>query len=196
MLSSTVFAQMEAYRWKSTFTSSGALKLGISTDNAAGGVYTTADSADSINRWKNATSHLNLSTTSFSSSNVDIMAVSKQTWFNNGWGDDVFAFSQMYDGSFQCNSYVFTNNCKSSNSISYAAIYINVEKNPAGLFTSAATNTDRRRGIIAHELGHVFTLKHNGLIGVNSIMQQDTINDSRWVSSPAPIDISDINNNY
>ncbi|MGF7048039.1 hypothetical protein J2T13_002545 [Paenibacillus sp. DS2015] len=196
ILSSTVFAQMESYRWKSTFTSTGALKLGISTQYAAGGSYTATDITNGISHWKNATTNLNLSTTSFSNSNVDIMAVSEEQWFNNGWGDDTYAFSQLYDGSFQCNSGITTNYCNSSNSISYAAIYINYEKSTGGLLTSAATKTDRRRGIVAHELGHVFTIHHNGLIGVDSIMKQATFNDNNWVSSPALVDISDINNNY
>ncbi|MEK4661694.1 matrixin family metalloprotease [Priestia sp. FSL H7-0729] len=193
-ISSNVFAQMEPYKWKSSFIKSGKLTVKISTEYATGGDYTSTDLAEGINRWKNTSANLNLSTASFASSNIDIRAVNAQTWNNNGWGSNTYAWTQPYDGTFACATNLITNNCTSSNTIDYAAIYINSAKDTGGLLSS--TKQDRRRGVIAHELGHAFTIRHNSLIGASSIMKASMWNDNNFSLTPTSTDINDINSVY
>ncbi|WP_339303429.1 M48 family metalloprotease [Paenibacillus sp. FSL R5-0519] len=193
-ISSQVFAQMEAYMWKSSFIKSGKLNLKISTEYAVGGDYTSADITEGINRWKNTSANLNLSSASFASSNVDIRTVNSQTWNNNGWGSNTYAWTQPFDGTFACATNLSTNKCTSSNSIDYAAIYINSSKDTGGLLSS--TKQDRRRGVIAHELGHAFTIHHNSLIGATSVMKTSMWHESNFSVTPTSTDINDFNRVY
>jgi hypothetical protein len=191
-LSLTVFAQMESYKWSSSYINNGKLQLGI--NYTTGGSYTSADMSAGISKWTSTSANLSLSEVPFSSSNVDIRTVDATTWTNNGWGSSTYGWTQKYAGSKVCSTNFTNDYCTSTDRITYAAIFLNLGYEPEGFW--ASTREDRRRALIGHELGHSFTIAHNALIGVESIMKTNAWNDSNFSYNPSSKDISDINSVY
>jgi hypothetical protein len=197
VISSGVFAQMNVSKWTSTRVISGKLTLGISSSNVTASDYSAAEVTAGITKWTSTTAHLNLTQTSFSVSNVDLMSVSGTQWNNNGWGSNGTAWTQRYAGSKNCNpTPIGYGDCTASDAITYTAIYLNSGHLPDGFW--ASTREDRRKAVIAHELGHAFTLDHNAMIGQSSIMRRDVWDDEDGLFSydPTAADVNDINSRY
>lgn len=195
VISSGVFAQMNVSKWTSTRVISGKLTLGISSSNVNTSDYSAAEVTAGIAKWTSTTAHLSLTQTSFSNSNVDLFSVTSTQWANNGWGSSTTAWTQRYAGSTNCNpSPIGSGNCTASDAITYTAIYLNSGHLPDGFW--ASTRADRRKAVIAHELGHAFTMDHNAMIGQSSIMKQGAWDDSNFSYDPTTADVNDINSRY
>ncbi|GIP15200.1 hypothetical protein J40TS1_08420 [Paenibacillus montaniterrae] len=104
-----------------------------------------------ISNWNSSTARVNITTTAFSSSTVDMYSVDKDTWKRNGWGS-WYGWAQLFSGGSACNTNAGDPDllCTSAD---YAGVYFSEEYYPTG-------NNAQASGTITHELGHVAGLKH------------------------------------
>lgn len=131
-----------------------------------------------------------LTPASYWSSDVILREVDYSTWLNNGWSQTTLAWTLQIAGSKPCSNDASTNVCTASDTITAAAIYINTAQAP-GLFSG-----DKRQALVAHELGHAFSIAHNSVIGQDSLMKNGAWNDSRFSYTPTNPDIADVNSMY
>ncbi|WJQ83768.1 hypothetical protein [Brevibacillus brevis] len=185
----SAFAQTYPQRWISYKITSGVgLDLAYNYDYTNPSNYSHSEIESGANKWNNIGANVRLTTACYNCSDVVIREVSSDQWSRNGWSSDFYAWTQQIAGSKACSSNGMSNNCTSNDVVTLAAIYINAGKIP--------NSSDKRSALIAHELGHAFSIAHNGLIGVDSIMKSGAWNDGRFSYTPTSVDIQDVNSMY
>jgi hypothetical protein len=136
---------------------------------------------------------------SFSDSNVDCVTMTKDYWDQEGYPYGALAITWDYD-TYGTAILSPTDAAYSSRQISYAAIYFNPyhDKNFLGIAPGIVGNQRQQKGVVTHEIGHVYCLGHPdttyNIFTGPSLMRSIASNSmSAWLEQH---DIDDMNTKY
>lgn len=181
-LVSSAFADTFNFKW--SIIDGNLVTVAANGDNLnsdwGGTVFTNART-----KWNGTSARLLITSTSFSSSKLDLYSVSSTQWANNGWGSGLYAWAQPWSGSTICAPTPSSNPDSNCTTADYGAIYVNSGNTPTG--------SDFRSAILAHEIGHIVGLAHT-TSNTSSIMQPSP--NSYFSYTPTTYDVNEFNGKY
>jgi hypothetical protein len=184
--SSFVNATTYTFNWYST-SATGMAIVNANSDNLSSN-YNGTIFTDGRNKWNASSANYYIYDVAYSDSDVDLRTVAASTWNDNGWGNGE-AWTQLFVGDTVCNQYPAGSNpetnCANA-TVTYSQIFTN-----GG---NVSTSSDRRRALIAHELGHVIGLAHTEFLTAkdHSIMTQNLAGGYLVTS----YDVDEVNSKY
>ncbi|MHA7582389.1 reprolysin-like metallopeptidase [Paenibacillus vandeheii] len=178
----SAFADTFNFKW--SIMSGNLVSVAANGDNLnsdwGGTVFTNART-----KWNGTSARILVSSSSFSSSKLDLYSVSSTQWTNNGWGSGLYAWAQPWSGGSACSANANANPDTKCTTADYGAIYINSGNTPA--------SSDLKSAILAHEIGHIVGLAHT-TSNTSSLMQGSP--NSYFSYTPTTYDVNQFNGKY
>lgn len=181
-LASFTFANTFNFKW--SIVDGNLVTVAANDDNLNsdwnGTVFTNART-----KWNGTSARLLISSTSFSTSKLDLYSVSATQWADNGWSSGSYAWAQPWSGSTVCSPTPNTIPDINCTTADYGAIYVNSGNTPS--------DADFKSAILAHEIGHIVGLAHT-TSNTSSIMQPSP--NSSFSYTPTTYDVNEFNGKY